>query len=174
MKLSLFGATGRTGRHIVEQALDAGHSIHALVRTPDELIPAPPGLTVLQGDIHDPVLVGQTVEGAEAVLSVLSQTRGPDQTIDVVEVGARHIVSAMQENQVRRLIFATGAGVRAAEDRPTVLGGVMAFLLRHLSRRVHEDAVRAIRLIQDSDLSGGPLSLLSRAVFSPVWPVFSV
>lgn len=33
MKLTVFGATGRTGRYIVSQALDAGHEVTAFVRS---------------------------------------------------------------------------------------------------------------------------------------------
>src|SRR5437899_10394498 len=37
MKLSILGATGRTGRLVVEQALAAGHTVAALVRSPKQL-----------------------------------------------------------------------------------------------------------------------------------------
>jgi uncharacterized protein YbjT (DUF2867 family) len=37
MKLAIFGATGRTGRPLVQQALEAGHEVVALVRTPAKL-----------------------------------------------------------------------------------------------------------------------------------------
>lgn len=34
MKLTIFGATGRTGMRVVEQALVAGHDVVAFVRNP--------------------------------------------------------------------------------------------------------------------------------------------
>jgi uncharacterized protein YbjT (DUF2867 family) len=40
MHLFILGATGRTGRALVEQAAARGHRLTALVRTPDTL-PAP-------------------------------------------------------------------------------------------------------------------------------------
>ena len=36
-KLVVFGATGRTGKEIVKQALDKGHHVTAIVRTPEKL-----------------------------------------------------------------------------------------------------------------------------------------
>jgi uncharacterized protein YbjT (DUF2867 family) len=51
-KRSLFvlGATGGTGRALVEQALWRGHRVTAFVRSPQKLGPAPEGLTVVRGD----------------------------------------------------------------------------------------------------------------------------
>ena len=37
MKLTVFGATGRIGGHVVQQALDAGHTVTAVVRDPARL-----------------------------------------------------------------------------------------------------------------------------------------
>lgn len=36
-KLVVFGATGRTGKEVVKQALDKGHHVTAIVRTPEKL-----------------------------------------------------------------------------------------------------------------------------------------
>lgn len=35
--LVVFGATGRTGKEVVKQALDKGHRVTAIVRTPEKL-----------------------------------------------------------------------------------------------------------------------------------------
>jgi putative NADH-flavin reductase len=40
MRLAVFGATGRTGVPLVEQALDRGHHVTAFVRDPGKLAPA--------------------------------------------------------------------------------------------------------------------------------------
>ena len=37
MKLAVLGATGKSGHQIVQQALDRGHSVRAVVRTPEKL-----------------------------------------------------------------------------------------------------------------------------------------
>ena len=37
MRIGLLGATGPTGLRLVQQALDAGHQVIALVRNPDKL-----------------------------------------------------------------------------------------------------------------------------------------
>jgi putative NADH-flavin reductase len=71
MKLALFGASGKTGRHLVEQALAKEYSVTALARTPDKLARYHDRLKVIQGDIRDASKVAEAVAGADAVLSVL-------------------------------------------------------------------------------------------------------
>ena len=70
MKLTLFGATGLLGRECLAQALEAGHEVTALVRTPSKL---PPGLreqiTVVEGDGLDPAAVERALSAdTDAVL----------------------------------------------------------------------------------------------------------
>ncbi|MDV6377272.1 NAD(P)H-binding protein [Sporosarcina sp. GW1-11] len=48
MKIVIFGATGRTGSEILRSALNNGHEVKALVRTPKKCEPHE-RLTVIQG-----------------------------------------------------------------------------------------------------------------------------
>ncbi|MDQ6660716.1 MAG: NAD(P)H-binding protein, partial [Chloroflexota bacterium] len=70
MKLTIFGATGRTGLQLVQQALEAGHGVVALVRTPAKMPIQHERLTLMQGDAMNPADVEKAVQGADAVLSV--------------------------------------------------------------------------------------------------------
>ena len=71
MKIAIFGGSGKTGQHLVVQALDAGHEVVMLARTPSNFTIRHPKLTVLQGDIVDATCVEATIQGVDAVLSVL-------------------------------------------------------------------------------------------------------
>ena len=64
MKLAIFGATGRTGRPLLQQALAAGHSVAVLVRVPAKLTTHHASLRVINGDVTDAVQVAQTVAGS--------------------------------------------------------------------------------------------------------------
>ncbi len=50
MNLLVLGATGRTGRLVVEQALAAGHTVTALVRSPEKLTTGGANLRVVKGE----------------------------------------------------------------------------------------------------------------------------
>ena len=72
MKLTIFGATGRTGRQLTEQALAAGHEVTAVVRDPARLAGlASPRLHVLTADVLDPAAIVPAVAGADAVATAI-------------------------------------------------------------------------------------------------------
>ena len=72
MKLTILGASGRTGTHLVEQALAAGHDVVALIRNPAKLTLRHERLRITQGELTDEVAVEAAVRGADAVLAALS------------------------------------------------------------------------------------------------------
>lgn len=149
MKVAVFGATGRAGRHVVRQALDAGHEVVAFARTPANLGITHERLRVVQADIQDAAKVGEAVAGADAVISVLGPTHNrPEMT---VSKGIEHILAAMQAHGVRRLIASAGAGVGDPNDRPTLMHRLITLALRLSARNVVADMERAVQLIRASD-----------------------
>lgn len=52
-RVLVIGATGRTGRHVVDGLLERGITVRALVRTP-MLAGLPAQVEVVQGDLDDP------------------------------------------------------------------------------------------------------------------------
>jgi putative NADH-flavin reductase len=108
MKLLIFGATGGTGRHLVQQALTQGHTVTAFVRDPARLDLAHPNLTAVQGDVLDPAAVERAVPGHDAVLSAIGAPASKTGTLR--SVGTRNIVRAMERTGVRRLISQASLG----------------------------------------------------------------
>ena len=150
MRVAIFGASGRTGRPLVEQALAAGHEVRALVRDPSKLQTGGERLVVIRGDVLDAARVEETVAGTEAVLSALGQTKGS--TRDVQTRGTENIVAAMERHGVRRLVSLTGAGVGDPRDEPKIVDRAITFLLRRLQPDVLEDGVRHAEVIKASGL----------------------
>lgn len=92
MKLAVFGATGRTGLPLVRQALAKGYKVKALVRTPSKLTIQDERLELVQGDAMNAADVERTIEGTDAVLSVLDHSKGsPD---DLQTVATRSALSS--------------------------------------------------------------------------------
>lgn len=109
MKLLIFGATGGTGRELVQQALASGHSVTALVRDPARIeTKSHENLTVVRGDVLDPAAVESAVAGHEAVLVSIGAGAA---RATVREYGTRNIVNAMQAAGVSRLICQSSLGV---------------------------------------------------------------
>ena len=148
--VAIFGGTGKTGRHLVEQALAAGHHVAVLARTPSKLDLQHGRLRVVQGDVQDPVAVAATVEGATAVLSALGPTKNaPDYQ---VSRGTAHVLGAMREHGVRRIVLSAGAGVGAEGDKPKPFDHLISFALKLAARHVLEDLTRTVDAVRASDL----------------------
>ena len=71
MNLLIFGATGGTGRALVEQALQQGHTVTAFARNPSKVRTTHPNLRVVKGDIASYESVESALRGQDAALSAL-------------------------------------------------------------------------------------------------------
>jgi len=69
MRLVVLGATGGTGLEIVRQAIEHGHSVTTLVRSPQRLKPFLDRITVNHGDLLNSADLARIIEGHDAVLS---------------------------------------------------------------------------------------------------------
>lgn len=150
MKLAIFGASGRTGMPLVQQALDAGYEVVVLMRNPSKMSLRNDRLTVIQGDAMHSVDVEKAVQGTDAVISVLG--RGKDSPKDMHTIAMRTIVIAMQKYGVKRLVSLTGAGVDAPQDKPKLFNYLIKFALKMISGAVLKDAEQHVEVIKKSQL----------------------
>ena len=151
MQLALFGASGRTGKPLVDQALDHGHDVTAFVRDADKLDGTHERLRVVEGDAYTGEGVEQAVAGADAVVSVLGQSSStPD---DLLTVAGGHILDAMAAHEVDRFVTLVGAGVRTEGERVSLTGRVIGGLLKLLSPEVLADAEAHVEDVRSRDLS---------------------
>jgi putative NADH-flavin reductase len=111
MKLTIFGASGRTGTHLVEQALAAGHDVVALIRNPAKLTLRHERLQIAQGELTDEAAVKDAVRGADAVLAALSpKIFGGPRDLPLAS-GTGNILAAMRTHGVRRLVYSWGPSI---------------------------------------------------------------
>jgi putative NADH-flavin reductase len=151
MKLVVFGATGRTGLPLLQQALDAGHQVVAFLRDPSKLQITHAQLTSVQGDVTTQEDVDKAITSdVDAVISVLGPVKGSP--AEMMPAAATHIVTAMQRHNVKRLIFMTGAGVAMPQDQPKLINHVIKFALKTFAGNVLTQSENAVRFIQNSDL----------------------
>jgi putative NADH-flavin reductase len=145
MRLFILGATGGTGRALVEQSIERGHTVTAFVRSPWKLGPPREGLSVLAGDPRKIDELRAFLPGHDAVLSALGPP-GPGPTT-ILRDGASSLVAAMQGTGVRRLLIVSAAVLFKNE-------GFLFWLLRStLLRNVAEDSAEMERVVMESDLA---------------------
>src|SRR6266487_2785345 len=127
-QIAVFGASGRTGKLFTELALNSGYQVKALVRDPSKLDLRHSNLQVIHGDIADPTKVEETIKATEAVIDLIDPARGsPPNLRRIVNLrltATRNILSAMQQNNVERLIVMDSlpiglvAGILDPNDQP--------------------------------------------------------
>jgi putative NADH-flavin reductase len=115
-RVLIVGATGGTGRQLVQQALERGLSVTALVRNPSRLRIEHPRLKVIQGNVLDAGSVEAAVRGQDAVLSALGHKRFFYPT-RILSEGTRNILRAMEAQGVRRLVCQTSLGIGDSAGR---------------------------------------------------------
>ena len=151
MKIVVFGASGRIGKLVVQQALEVEHQITAFVRSLSKLGIEHPKLTVFQGDVSDAENVKQAIVGQEAVISTLGPNR--PHVPGMMETAAKNIVSAMQKHGIKRLLSTTGAGVRDPQDQPKLFDKFMKAILTLVAREVLLDSEANANIIRNSELN---------------------
>ena len=144
MKLTVFGATGKTGIELITQALEKGHTVTAFVRDPSRLAIEDKGLTLVTGDVFDPASVTQAVQGQDAVICALGAGSDLKKTT-VRTTGTINIISAMQKNNVKRLLVVTAMGVGESWDTLSLFNKFFFATLLKSARKDHEAQEAAIK-----------------------------
>lgn len=144
MKIVVFGASGGTGRELVRQGLAAGHQITAFVRDPHSM-PAQSGLRIAIGDATDPQPVTNAIIGQDAVLSALGpRTLAKD---PLLPESMKHILAAMQQHGVRRLIVLGASGV--APDAAKNLSALVRLLQKVIAATVLKNPFASQKAMQE-------------------------
>jgi len=115
-RLLIVGASGGTGRRLVEQALERGYSVTVLAREPSRLAIQHAQLSVVKGNVLDERSVDTAVSGQDAVLSALGHKRffGPTR---ILSEGTRNILRAMERHDVGRFVCETSLGIGESAGR---------------------------------------------------------
>ncbi len=123
LNLIVYGASGRVGSRVVEEALDRGHKITAVSRDPGRIGKRHRNLTAVKGDVLDAASVSELIGGHDAVVvavrGAVDKSKKPERTVHRMAVEV--IVKVMREMgpSAPRLIFVGGAG--SLEIKPGVL-----------------------------------------------------
>jgi uncharacterized protein YbjT (DUF2867 family) len=102
MKLVILGASGKTGRYLVEQALAAGHDVTAFVRNEGRITATSPKLRVVTGDARNKDDLVKAMTGQEVVISSVGGRKPGD---EIMARSNTALVTAARETGIRRVIL---------------------------------------------------------------------
>lgn len=107
--IAVTGATGRQGRSVIDELLNRGYRIRALVRDPAKAGRLKQeNIEFYQGDLRDPLSLQYLLRDADGIFFALPLTR------DALDLG-RNLLNAAQASGVRHIVFSSVGGA----DRST-------------------------------------------------------
>ncbi len=142
MKLFVIGATGRTGREVVQQALARGHHVTGFVRSPESISVKNERLSVLKGNVMDENQLFQAMQNQDAVISTL----GPREVFkptSMLHDSAVATTRAMNRSGVKRLVV-----LSAAAHFPGIPNRIASFIMRNHMR----DSLAMEEIVQSNGL----------------------
>jgi putative NADH-flavin reductase len=109
MKVVVFGASGKTGSLLIEEALASGHEVIAYVRTRESIKLVHPNLKIVSGKLNEKDKLKSVITGSDACISTLGGASLTKHSIEIIE-GINTIVSIMEEEKVKRFIYLSSYG----------------------------------------------------------------
>ncbi len=154
MKICLLGATGRTGKLVLRQALKSGHQVTCLARSVNR-IESRDGLSVIEGDTRNEQDLQQALIGCQGVISVLNVSRRSDfpwsslrtpQTF--LSDTIKQLLPLVEANGIERLVVCSAWGV--AETAKDIPGWFSWFIKNSNIGKAYEDHERQEKLLEAS------------------------
>ena len=155
LKIIVYGASGRVGSRLVNEALNRGHKVTAVSRDPGKIEKRHDRLTAVKGDIVDPESVARLIADHDVVVvSVRGNVDGskdPENTVQ--RVAAEVLVGELRDmgESAPRLIYVGGAG--SLEIKPGVLyaDGLPFFMPGFIRQEIrgHVLTLKYLRTIED-------------------------
>ena len=164
MKIAVIAADGRTGRLVVQAALQGGYEVYAGVRGVHQLTESSM-LHVINCDATNREDVERLISRADAVVSMIGHV--PHSPPDVQTRAMKTIIGAMHAKGIVRLVSLTGTGVRLNGDKITLADRVLNLGISVIDPARVRDGRDHAKLLQDSDLEWTLLRVLKLQETSP-------
>lgn len=97
MNIAVIGATGKSGMSFVKQALEDGHCVTVLARSPEKLTINSANLNILQGNVLNDADIQKVVRGQDAVYIALG-TGGVPKPSSIRSEGTQQIINAIKKS----------------------------------------------------------------------------
>jgi len=149
-RILIFGASGRTGLQLVEQALEAGHFVTAVVRSPEKFALGHKNLYVHKGDVLDLNSFNHVMKGHDVILSALGATSTAPTT--VFSEGVRNMIQAMNVSGLSRLVVLSALAVEINPIMPWWQRLFIRYILQPILKNMYADTLKMEYILKQSRL----------------------
>lgn len=150
MKITIFGATGKTGPYLIREGLRRGFELTVFARSTSGFENA--DVRVVRGELTDTTLLREAIRGSAAVLSALGPVKQPHPNGQPITEATKAIISSMENEHVSRLIaVSTGTAVDPGDGFDLKIW-LPAVLIKLAMRSAYQDMVGLANAIRKSQL----------------------
>lgn len=149
MRITVFGASGGIGGHVVQQAVAAGHEVTAVVRasSPYDV----PGIEVVRvAGLTEAAPLIDAVDGRDAVISGVGPRTA--KSGNVASGSTRSILAALRKTDVRRFVAVSAAPIGPTPPNESFLN---RRLLLPMIRSIAADVYADLRVMEADIISSG-------------------
>ncbi|MCE9687348.1 NAD(P)H-binding protein [Shewanella sp. AS16] len=151
MKITLFGATGKTGIYLIQEGLKRGFEITVFARSNSQF--EHPDVQIVRGDFTNQNLLREAIRDSDAVLSALGPANIPHPNGIPITKATDAIISAMKLEGLDRLVaISTGTAVDP-DDGIDMKIWLPAQLIKFTMPKVYKDIVGMAKTIRASGLN---------------------
>ncbi|CAN5189661.1 hypothetical protein BH09PAT3_BH09PAT3_0290 [soil metagenome] len=149
MKITIFGASGKVGRLVVDKLLQQGHTVTVFVHQSSVFEPSEQ-LKIIKSDVHNAAFVEAAVRGSDAVVSTLGSWHTP--TKDILSAAMSYVIPAMQKEGIKRIITLTGSAAWAPGDTISFGNKLSHKVFSFIAKDIIRDSETHLILLADSGL----------------------
>lgn len=147
--IAVLGATGKSGKYLVNQLIDRGYAVRVLLRDPGKFTIRNSRIEIVQGDAREYTAIYRLLENCDAVISTLGQRRGEP---PVLSLATTHIVQAMRERRINRYIVVTGLSIDVPGDKKSFRTKLLSRIMKWLFASVIADKQKEFSVLATSSV----------------------
>ena len=176
MKVAILGASGMTGKQLIEQALAADHTVIGLARSPEKILFDDPRVIKRHADAFDDASVIAALEGADAVITTVGKRDLRDKRTNLSTAAHEGVIAGMRQHNIRRLLVVSSTGA-AQIKRDGIRRNIYLWLRRKYYKDMYEMELQVAAsgldytLLRAPFLVDGPCTGIYSIVEDETYPV---
>lgn len=154
-RILIIGATAKSSKQIIQQALDRGYEVVGLARRPNAVTMQHERFSVVKGDVYELETLEAAMTGREVVISMIAPRFDPDKEIgkvDLFTVGTSNILMAMKNKGNTRILVASSLAVEEEVPESKPSGDNMGRMWIWNARYLYKDMADMEEIVCNSGL----------------------
>jgi putative NADH-flavin reductase len=154
MKVAIFGATGFSGKAILNAAISQQHQVTVLVRNKSAILIQDKNLNIIEGNVLDRNTVAEVLKNNDAVIQCLGVGgKGNGKFTTFISDATKIIVEEMEKQQIKRLIAMSNVGAgNSVSFQPWIFTKIILPYFMKWLKVLIDDKNRMEPIIMNSEL----------------------